>query len=114
MKLIITVLITLFIGYHLFSSKKIDNSDPVKITINELRNNIRKYDGKKFLLKGVAKSGINIGGYLKYFEIDDGTGTINVISNKATPRKGEKVEVIGRFNQKLRLNGYDLLTIVEE
>lgn len=73
-----------------------------KVTISKLANNPTKYNNKEVGVIGTVKKtyGINIpltsvrGGV---YEVDDGTGTIWVVTQSSVPRQGARIGVKGRF-----------------
>lgn len=51
---------------------------------------------------------------VKYFTVNDGTGSINVITDRPLPKKGEKISVTGKVVELISLGTDTLLAIEEE
>ena len=50
----------------------------------------------------------------KYFTINDGTGQINVVTDRPLPRQGQKIKVIGKVKEVIALGRDTLLVLMEE
>ena len=74
--------------------------DPVnKLTSTEIKDILdhpRNYENKEVTIYGTV---INAASLLvvKYFEMQDDTGTIKVVTDKLLPKKGEKLKVTGHM-----------------
>lgn len=51
---------------------------------------------------------------VKYYEVDDGTGKIPVVTESALPKEGESVRIKGRVNQAFAIGTARLVVVVEE
>ncbi len=83
--------------------------------IGDISSNIVKYDGKEVNIKGEVTEELSIplvsqGAY----KIDDGTGSIWVVTTKGTPSKGEEVSVAGRVNSAFKIGAVSLGIVVLE
>jgi hypothetical protein len=72
-----------------------------------------KYDGRNVTIAGKVTSTHNLL-VLKYYEVDDGSGQIPVVTQSELPKEGDKVRVKGRVNQAFVLGTAHLVVIVEE
>jgi hypothetical protein len=64
--------------------------------IKDLLNHPRDYENKDVTIYGTVTNATSLL-VIKYFEIEDDTGTIKVITDKLLPAKGEKMRVAGRM-----------------
>lgn len=79
--------------------------------INEILSDPRKYENKTVTVSGRVANSFSLG--IKFYSINDGTGTIYVRTEKAVPLEGELVKVNGRFNQFLKIGSKQYSTITE-
>lgn len=103
----------LFFLYKAFIASSGEEVRPGHIfTIEELKKDVREFDGKVVSIKGeVIHSGsLGVSGYT----IDDGTGKITVLSTKAAPNKGDIYKVKGKLNEALKVGSESKLTITEK
>jgi hypothetical protein len=80
--------------------------------ISRIIDNPRDYDGKTVTVSGEVTEIFSFF-VLKYFVLDDGTGTITVITRKALPKKGAKVRVKGEVKEMFALGETRALVIIE-
>ena len=80
--------------------------------ISKIIDNPRDYDGKKVIVSGEVTETFSLF-VLKYFVVDDKTGTITVITQKALPKKGTKVRVKGAVSEMFSLGDTQALVIIE-
>jgi len=81
--------------------------------VSRIIDNPRDYDGKTVTVSGEVTEIFSFF-VLKYFVLDDGTGTITVITQKALPKKGTKVRVKGEVKEMFSLGDTRALVIIEE
>lgn len=81
--------------------------------IADIKNEPRRYDQKTVTIAGTVSSSLNVLGF-KVFEVDDGTGTIRVVTKRAVPREGAKVRVTGRVDQAFAIGGTSFVVLVEQ
>ena len=65
--------------------------------IRDLLNHPRDYENKEVTIYGSVTNAASLL-VVKYFEIQDNTGAIKVITDKLLPSKGEKMRVTGRMS----------------
>lgn len=65
-----------------------------KVSVSEIKAHPRDYVNKTVMVTGEVKATFSLG-FLNYFEIDDGSGIIDVVSQKPLPQKGEFLEITG-------------------
>ena len=51
---------------------------------------------------------------VKYFTLNDGTGSINVITEKPLPKKGQRIRVTGKVSELFSLGRETLLVLMEQ
>ena len=75
-------------------------SEPVKkltaTRIKDILDHPRDYENKEITIYGTVTDAVSLL-VVKYFEIQDDTGTIKVVTDKLLPTKGEKLKVTGRM-----------------
>jgi hypothetical protein len=83
------------------------------VKIRQLVNNPSKYQGRTVRLAGevTRSTGLIVAGV---YEVDDGTGKINILSNKPVPRKGARVAVTGRMQSGINVLGKSIGTVIQE
>ena len=80
--------------------------------VGDILQHPRDYDGKIVTVAGTARSVTSIGP-LRSFILDDGTGAIRVLTERAVPREGEAVKVEGTVQQSFAFFGDSLIVIHE-
>ncbi len=88
-------------------------SSMLSTSIAKILKHPREYDGKTVTVSGTVKQAVNLL-FIKYYVVDDGSGSIPVVTKRAVPSTGEKVSVTGRVDQAFALGDKSLLVIVEE
>jgi hypothetical protein len=81
--------------------------------IRQILNDPRTYDGKTVTLEGEVTNTFSLM-IIKYFEINDGTGAIGVVSSKALPAKGQRIKVTGEIRQAFSLGDRNLTVLMED
>jgi hypothetical protein len=81
--------------------------------IGDIQKAPGKYDGRSVTVAGKVTSAHNLL-IVKYYEVDDGTGKIPVVTASALPGEGKSVTVKGKVNQAFSLGAAHLVVIVEE
>ncbi len=87
--------------YRLFSTK-----------VAKIENNLVKYEGKVVMVYGKVKERFDLPG-LKCFVVDDGSGAIGVVTQKALPRVGDTVHPKGAVRSGFKLGKRTLLVLLE-
>jgi hypothetical protein len=64
--------------------------------IKDVLDHPRDFEGKDITLNGVVTNAVSLL-LVKYYEIQDGTGNIKIITDKLLPSRGEKLTVTGRM-----------------
>ena len=64
--------------------------------INNILNHPRDYESKEVTVYGTVTNAASLF-VVKYFEIQDDTGDIKVVTDKLLPARGEKIKVTGRM-----------------
>lgn len=82
-------------------------------SIKEIIDHPRDYAGKQVQIQGEVKSIFSLI-VVKYFTLDDGTGSITVVTDKPLPNKGERLTVKGTVEEGFSLGDQTMTLIVEE
>lgn len=64
--------------------------------VRDILDHPRDYENKDVTVYGTVV-GANSMIFVKFFELQDDTGTIKVVTNRVLPQKGEKISVTGRM-----------------
>ena len=64
--------------------------------IRDILDHPRNYENKEVTIYGTVTNAVSLL-VVKYFEIQDDTGAISVVTDKLLPAKGEKLKVTGRM-----------------
>lgn len=83
------------------------------VQIRDVVDHPREYVGKRVSVEGEVTGTFSLIA-IKYFTVNDGTGTIGVISEQPLPRKGAKINVTGTVKEALSLADQTLMMIVED
>ncbi len=81
--------------------------------IGDIKKTPSAYDGKTVTISGKVTSSHNLL-VVKYYQVDDGTGEIPVVTQSELPREGDDVHVKGTVNQAFVLGTARLVVIVEQ
>jgi hypothetical protein len=81
--------------------------------ISDIKKTPGAFEGRTVTIAGKVTSTYNLV-LVKYYEVDDGSGTIPVVTESALPKEGESVRVKGRVNQAFALGTARLVVVVEE
>ena len=81
--------------------------------IKKIIDNPRDYDGKTVTVSGEVTETFSLF-VVKYFVVDDGSGTITVVTQKTLPKKGTKIQVKGKVSEMFSLGETQALVIIED
>ncbi len=87
---------------------------PGATDIKKLLDDPSRFDGRKVRIAGVVKE--SVGGFgLGVYQINDGTGTLTVVSQTGagTPRVGAEVGVEGQFRSAFTLGSRSIAALME-
>lgn len=89
---------------------------PERTSISKIESNPSKYVGKKTVVAGKVTNSFGIALIGGVYKIDDGTGTIWVVTTRSAPAKGALVGVKGEVQDGVNYGGknYGLGLIEEE
>lgn len=79
--------------------------------IKDILDHPRDYENKEVTVYGTVTNAASLL-VVKYFEIEDGTGTMRVVTDRLLPAKGEKLKVTGRME--VFEMGADRLVVLHE
>lgn len=103
--------LVVIIAYLSFTQIACINQQTTKI--KDLYARPESYDGHKVQISGEVKDSVNIF-TLKYYVVKDETGEIPVITEKAVPPTGRKVQVTGKVNQTFAIGRQSYMVIFQE
>lgn len=83
------------------------------VSIKEIVDNPRAYADRTVTIEGEVVGMLSLV-VVKYFTVNDGTASINVITERPLPRKGQRIRVTGKVNEMFSLGTETLLVLVEE
>lgn len=81
--------------------------------IKNIIDHPRDYADKSVTVQGEVKNVFSLI-VIKYFTLDDGTGSITVVTERPLPQKGEKLKVKGTVKEGFSLGDQTMTLIVEE
>lgn len=84
-----------------------------KTTINQINGDPSRYHDKKVTIEGVVTDSYGVLGEGAY-ELDDGTGRIWVVAERAVPARGSRVEAKGRIISGFVYRGRNLAAALRE
>jgi hypothetical protein len=82
-------------------------------SIKEIVNDPRTYVDHTVTVEGDVTGVLSLFVF-KYFTVSDGTGQINVVTERPLPRQGQKIKVIGKVKEVIALGRDTLLVLMEE
>jgi DNA/RNA endonuclease YhcR with UshA esterase domain len=82
------------------------------VPVREVIDHPREYVGETVTIEGNVAAVYSLI-IIKYFELNDGTGTIGVVSSKPLPRKGEHLSVTGRLEEAFSLGDRSMTVLIE-
>ena len=97
----------------LLASVVIACSGILSTPISKIIDSPRDYDGKTVTVSGEVTETFAFF-VLKYFVVDDKTGTITVITQRPLPKKGTKIRVKGVVSEMFSLGDTQALVIIED
>jgi len=114
-KLWISILVLFVIGIAvvgLYIFQHITTTPIFVTSIGEIISNPRSYEDKVVNVYGevIEKKSFLL---IKYFKLKDTTGEIVIITKKALPSQGVRLEVKGTVKESFSIGDYQLLVIVE-
>jgi len=80
--------------------------------IGDILAHPREYAGRNVTVQGEVKNVFSLL-VIKYFTLDDGTGSITVVTERPLPKKGERIKVTGRVEEAFSLGEQTLTLIIE-
>ena len=84
----------------------------VATKIADIRKDPGRYDGREVTIVGTVTATHDLF-FAKYYEVDDGTGRIKVVTESPLPKEGGRVTVRGKVNQAFAVGTAHFLVIVE-
>lgn len=88
------------------------NADMKTERIADVLADLRNYDGLQVTFEGEVSGVINLLGY-KAYTLDDGSGTITVVTERGLPRSGESLKVSGIIHEVFNVAGVNYTVLYE-
>lgn len=104
---LLTLLLVVGVGFGAASCYRL-----VSTRIATIEKNLIKYDGKTVTVYGKVKERIDLPN-VKCYVVDDGTGTIGVVTAKALPHLGDTVHPKGKVNGAFKIGKRPLIALIE-
>jgi hypothetical protein len=82
-------------------------------SINDIFNDPRAYVDHTVTIEGDVTGLLSLFVF-KYFTVNDGTGKINVITERPLPRHGQRIKVTGKIHELFAFGRETLLVLIEE
>ena len=82
-------------------------------SIKEIVSDPRTYVNKTVTINGEVTGELSLFVF-KYFTVSDGTGAINVITERPLPKRGQKIKVVGKVREVFSFGRETLLVLIEE
>jgi hypothetical protein len=80
--------------------------------IADVLADLRTYDGLPVTFEGEVSGAVNILG-LKTYSLDDGSGTITVVTERGLPQNGEELRVSGVIHEMFNVAGVNYTVLYE-
>jgi len=80
--------------------------------IADVLADLRTYDGLPVTLEGDVSNTLNLLGY-KMYTLDDGSGSISVVTERGLPAEGIKLKVSGVVHQMFNVGGLNYTVLYE-
>ncbi len=114
--IIIVIAVCCFGAYHFFlkDNKKIQKISYKisSIEIQKILSNPREYEGKEVTVSGKVTTSLSLG--IKFYGINDETGTIYILTDNAVPLEGDLIKVTGIYSQFIKIGGRQYSVISEK
>ncbi len=105
-----TILLSLILALSLLAS-----ACPERVTIGKILANPSRYHDKEVVITGRVSNSFGVAFIGGIYKLDDGTGSIWVITDKGVPSKGAEVGLKGRVQEGLNYGGKNYgLGVVEQ
>jgi 3D (Asp-Asp-Asp) domain-containing protein len=85
----------------------------LRTEIRQILADPRAYEGKTVTVDGEVTNTFSLV-FIKYFELNDGTGTLGVVSDKPLPAKGQRLKVTGEVREAFSLGDRNVTVLIEK
>lgn len=82
-------------------------------SVRDILANPAAFEDRSVTIAGTVTESVNVI-VLRYYQVDDGTGHIVVVTHKPVPQRGAKVEVTGKVHQAFAIGDESLTVITTE
>ncbi len=83
------------------------------VSVKDILANPRAYAERTVTIDGEVTGMFSLV-VVKYFTVNDGTGSINVVTARPLPAQGQRIRVTGKVNEVFSLGTETLLVLMEE
>jgi hypothetical protein len=85
---------------------------PHPLSIGSVLKDLRTYDGTSVTVQGTVKEVNNIVG-MKWYDLEDPTGSIRVVTQRGLPTQGDYMQVTGIVNEVFNFGGINYTVLLE-
>jgi RPA family protein len=87
--------------------------EEVSPRVSDILSDPRKYEGKEVHIAGTVTEAFSI--YRAgYFRVDDGSGSMVVVSTQISPRQGQHINACGAVEQAYTIGNNQMVVLVEK
>jgi hypothetical protein len=87
----------------------------IPVKIKEIKKSPDRFENRSVTIRGKVSSGTRLPFMTQaFYEVDDGSGSIMVITRKAIPPDGDTVFVRGKVESAFKIGGQTYGTVVKE
>lgn len=112
--IVIILILVAGVAYYFISDKS--KNKAVDLVLNtpiaEVLQNPQDYSEKATHISGVVTSSINLG--IKLYTLNDGTGEIIILTEKAVPKEKSEVYLKGKVKQYFKILDKEMTVFIEE
>lgn len=111
--LIVGIVVVLGIVFGVLAYNMVNNPRGGKVErIGDVLADLRTYDGLPVTFEGDVSGGFNVLGY-KMYTLDDGTGSISVVTERGLPDDGTHLKVTGVIRQMFKIGTSNYTVLYE-
>jgi len=112
--ILVVVIIAILVYHFVLKDDRSVNKFVLQSTttkIEKILNDPRSYEGKTVIVAGTVEKSFSF--VVKFYSINDGTGTLYIRTDKAVPLEGELIKVKGTFSQFIKIGTKQYSTVTE-
>jgi hypothetical protein len=85
---------------------------PHPLSIGAVLRDLRTYDGTSVTVQGTVRTIYNVAG-VKWYELEDPSGSIPVVTERGLPKQGDYMQVTGIVHEVFNLGGINYTVLLE-